>query len=411
MVCALLLVGAACSGDDDDVNTSEAGTTTDGAAAADKTTTASTVAPAYAGYASEIYGDPTKWLCRGDVDDDVCDTDMDATEVSADGTTKVEHFEVAKDAPIDCFYVYPTISTDQTPSSDFEPGEDQELFVVRQQAARLGSKCRVFAPIYRQNTLTNLAARLAGTASTVDTGAIAYADVLDAWKHYMAHDNDGRGVVLIGHSQGAGLLADLIAAEIDPQPDMRARLVAAYILGATVHVAEGKDVGGDFANVPVCRAADQVGCVVAYSSFRAAKPPPANSFFAGPNATGPAVCANPAAPGGGPGMLQPYLPTNGRSLPSADAETPVVPWAGADAVPIETPFVLLPDFVEAECTETDGFVYLAVTVHGDPSDPRIDDIGGDITPEWGLHLVDVNVAMGDIVDLVGTQAEAYVSRG
>ena len=51
---------------------------------------------------------------------------------------------------------------------------------------------------------------------------------------------------------------------------------------------------------------------------------------------------------------------------------------------------------------------IALTVNGDPSDPRTDDIGGDLTDEWGMHLVDADVAMGDIEDLVAAQAEAYV---
>jgi hypothetical protein len=38
--------------------------------------------------------------------------------------------------------------------------------------------------------------------------------------------------------------------------------------------------------------------------------------------------------------------------------------------------------------------YLALVVHGDPADPRTDDIGGDLTPDWGKHLIDANVAMG-----------------
>ena len=50
-----------------------------------------------------------------------------------------------------------------------------------------------------------------------------------------------------------------------------------------------------------------------------------------------------------------------------------------------------------------------MTVDGDPSDPRADDIPGDLTPEWGLHLVDVNVVMGDIVALVEQQIAAYGS--
>jgi len=82
----------------------------------------------------------------------------------------------------------------------------------------------------------------------------------------------------------------------------------------------------------------------------------------------------------------------------------------AKRVTIGTPFVTLPHFVDAECADN-GFVYLALTVHGDPSDARIDDIGGDLTPEWGMHLIDVNVAMGDLVRIAHDQAKAFEVRG
>lgn len=48
-------------------------------------------------------------------------------------------------------------------------------------------------------------------------------------------------------------------------------------------------------------------------------------------------------------------------------------------------------------------------MHADPEDPRIDDIGGDLTPEWGLHLVDANLAMGDLATITESQARAYQS--
>jgi Protein of unknown function (DUF3089) len=363
----------------------------------------------YPGYHSEIYADPAHWLCRPDTDD-VCDHDLDATIVRASGQTRVERWRPASRPPIDCFYVYPTISTDPGGNSDFLPGDDQELFVVRQQAARLGSACRVFAPVYRQVTLTALTARLGGVDVPVDP-ALAYGDVLDAWKHYIANDNDGRGVVLIGHSQGSGHLTALIANEIDPRPMLRDRLVSAMLLGTSLQVPEGADVGGDFAHVPLCRRRDQIGCAIAYASFRSTSPPPDNSLFGGSGGPGlQAACVNPASLGGGSGTLHPYLPTDGRSLPITALPAPP-PWVDPSlGTEIRTPFVTLPDFVEAECAERDGFVYLALAIKGDALDGRIDDIGGDLTPEWGLHLVDVNVAMGDLVALAESQGRAWCAR-
>ncbi len=364
----------------------------------------------YPGYVSANYSDPAKWLCRPDKDD-VCDHDMDATSVRADGKTRVEHFRRARKAKIDCFYVYPTISTDPTPNSDFIPGDDQELFVVRQQAARLGAECRVFAPVYRQITLTALLALLSGHPPSNLDLQLPYNDVLDAWKHYIANDNHGRGVILIGHSQGSSLLTALVKNEIDGVDALRARLVSVIIPGTSLQVPDGTDVGGDFQHVPLCRSRHDVGCAISYGSFRANKPPPSNSLFGvsrGPGSK--AACTNPAALGGGSGTLHPYFPTDGASLAILPPPTPpqwVDPSLG---VTISTPFVTLPDFVDAQCGEQNGFVYLALTVHGDPSDPRIDDIGGDLTPEWGMHLIDVNVAMGDFVSLAHAQGKAFMHK-
>lgn len=362
----------------------------------------------YPGYQSPIYADPANWLCRGDTDD-VCDHDFDANVIEANRYTRVSRWRPARDPKIDCFYVYPTISTDQAGNSDLVPGTDQELFVARQQAARLGSVCRVFAPVYRQVTLTALLARLTGNPIPSDS-ALADADLLDSWKHYIANDNGGRGVLLIGHSQGSGRLTTLIKNEIDPNPVLRDRLVSAVLLGTNFQVPEDADVGGDFANIPLCRSRHQTGCVITYATFRETAPPPANSLFGRSLRPGmKAACTNPASLGGGRGSLLPYLPTDGKSLPIFPAPLPewVDPSAGAT---IDRPFVTLPHFLEAECVERDGFSYLSLIVKGDPADPRIDDIGGDLTPDWGLHLVDANIAMGDLVGVARSQARAYRTR-
>jgi len=94
------------------------------------------------------------------------------------------------------------------------PGESEEIVTVLSQAARLTSTCRVFAPVYRQVTLGGIG-RDADAPEGVDPRAVAYGDVLDAFRQYVANESDGRGFVLIGHSQGAGHLKTLIAEEID----------------------------------------------------------------------------------------------------------------------------------------------------------------------------------------------------
>ncbi len=86
------------------------------------------------------------------------------------------------------------------------------------------------------------------TATAADR-ARAYQDVRDAWRDYLRNYNHGRGVVLIGHSQGSFVLRELVAKEIDSKPKVRERLISALLLGGNVTVKKGKDVGGDFKHV------------------------------------------------------------------------------------------------------------------------------------------------------------------
>src|SRR5665213_596071 len=169
--------------------------------------------------AANNYADKASWLCWPGRAGDACDVDLSTTVVNADGSLRLEPFKADPSAPIDCFYVYPTVSTDPgvISSMTIEPAERR---VVEQQFARFGASCRLFAPMYRQFTLTALVAMmqghpLPGSASRPQTG---YYDVRDAWNYYLAHENRGRGVVLIGHSQGSGVLTALIKNEIDGQP-------------------------------------------------------------------------------------------------------------------------------------------------------------------------------------------------
>jgi hypothetical protein len=289
----------------------------------------------------------------------------------------------------------------------------EERNVIRAQFARFAAQCRPFAPLYRQVTLTALRANTVGKPMTVDR-TLAYTDVLDAWNFYLQNDNGGRGVVLVGHSQGSGVLAQLIRNEIDGKP-IQSRIISALLLGSNVAVPKGKDVGGAFKTLPLCRSAEQIGCVISYVSFRSTIPPPTDSRFGRVQGEGmEAACTNPAALGGGRGELHAYLSAGNLSI--AGASQPQVTWV-SPSQKIETPFVSVPGLLSAQCVSNDRGSYLEITVNADPNDPRTDEIAGDVmtagkaNPSWGLHLIDVHAAMGNLVDVLGKQAKAYLEKG
>ena len=363
-----------------------------------------------ASVARNDYSKPETWLCRPGRKDS-CAVDLSTTIVSADGKLKREEFSANPQAPIDCFYVYPTVSNDTTPNSDMNAGPEEHS-VILQQFARFASQCRVYAPLYRQVTLTALRSNMSGKPMAVDR-ALGYNDVLDAWNYYLKNDNRGRGVVLIGHSQGSGVLTQLIKTEIDGKP-IQSQIVSAMLLGTNVAVPQGKDVGGAFQQMPLCKAANQTGCVITYVTFRETAPPPANSLFGRvPGENMQAACTNPAALAGGKADLHAYLAARGRSVAAAGAEPK--PWTTPEQK-IETTFVSTPGLLTGECVTSAAGTYLSVKVNADPADARADEIAGDVVTNgqvqanWGLHLIDVNVAMGDLVAIVGEQAKEYVKK-
>jgi len=309
----LLVILAACSGG------GSASTTTTG--------------PAEAGQSRR------PWLCRPGDAGDVCGQSTD------DGP---QH-------EIDCFYLYPTVSADQTVNADLRPGAGEEVATTVDQAAPFSDVCNVYAPVYAQMTMVEL------LISGIDGQAldVAYRDAAQAWSDYVADDNDGRPVVLIGHSQGAAVLERLLENVVLPDPSQRQELVSALLIGwpATVN------------GLPLCATPDDVGCLITYSSFLADDPPHDSFFGRAQDGGGVASCTNPASLEGGRARL-------------------------------DSP---LPGTAEAECVERNGFAYLEVTADDDFEAA----VGGATADDWGLHHVDVELALGDLVGLVASQAAAW----
>jgi Protein of unknown function (DUF3089) len=300
----------------------------------------------------------TVWLCRPGLADNPCTQSLDATAVAADGTRTPIGAQPDTGSRFDCFYAYPTVSLQGSDNASLAV-EQPQIDIAVEQASRFSQVCKVWAPIWRQRTKN-------GTPADVNAAAeVAYESLLSAWKDYMANFNQGRPVVIIGHSQGAIVLARLIASQVDPNPAVRRQVVSALLIGGNV---------GGFPSMPACRSPKQIGCVIAYSSYY--EQPPDDAIFGRLGG----LCTNPANLGGGAGALDPYLL-------------------------VDNAWVNYPGLYSASCVSAGGATWLQVNVA--PGDPR-PHLAENLGPAWGLHEHgDVNLALGNLVQDVATEESAF----
>jgi hypothetical protein len=340
----------------------------------------------------------TVWLCRPGQRPDPCTPGLSTTVYSPTLTaTGVQHPKRVKHPPIDCFYVYPTVSDQKTVNANLHIDPVQRSIALYQ-AAPYSQYCRVYAPMYRQLTLLGI---MPSTTVSAAQRALPLADVRAAFHDYLTKYNHGRGFVLIGHSQGSFVLRGLIADDVDPKPAVRRRLVSAILLGGNVLVKRGTGVGGDFKHVPACRRNTQLGCVIAFSTFD--EMPPANAIFGRTTVPGDRVlCTNPAALAGVAGDVDPIFPSQpfapgstlaaGISLLSLTQPRPATVWSTE------------PGAYRASCSNAGGASVLEITpLHG----AQVAKPSPDAT--WGLHLLDANIALGNLIDLVKSESAAFVA--
>lgn len=350
----------------------------------------------------------TKWLCKPGAKPNPCKGSLETTRYATDGDYTIEEPSNARKPKFDCFYVYPTVSEQQTDNAnkDIDP---EQTAIAEYQAARYSQTCRVYAPVYRQATLK----AIGGPDPDPTLFELAYDDVLEAWRTYLRRYNDGRGVVLVGHSQGTGMLSTLLRNEIEKHRSQRRQLISAVLLGGNVVVPKGEDVGGTFRKTPLCGTGSQTGCVIAFSTFN--QPPPADAVFGRttgalvslPDGADPdgyrVACTNPADLDRRPGS---HLETIARSEPfPGTLGVGIGLMYGFDLPTADTPWLVPEDHYDGACVRENGASVL-----------NISPIAGarELTPsptaQWGLHLLDGNVALGNLVDIVHRQAKRYLRR-
>lgn len=161
-------------------------------------------------------------------------------------------------AKVDVFYVNPTVYLVGGPwnaSLDDKKVNEKSEACVKNQATPFNACARVYAPRYRQAVLRAFTGKQPERFAALDT---AYSDIKKAFQYYLDHYNQGRPILLAGHSQGGYHVQRLLHDFFEGKP-LKEKLVAAYPIGFPIPVNEYKDI-------PVGDSARQTGCFVTWNT-------------------------------------------------------------------------------------------------------------------------------------------------
>lgn len=166
-----------------------------------------------------------------------------------------------QNASVDVFYLYPTSFFSRREWNadlyDEKVNKSTDERAVKNQASVFNGSCKVYIPRYRQATFqTYFSLSDPDARKAFD---LAYEDVKNAFQYYLDNYNNGRPVIIAGHSQGTTHAKQLLKDFFDGKP-LQEQLVCAYLIGMPVYDDE-------FSNIPPGDSASQVGCFVSWRSY------------------------------------------------------------------------------------------------------------------------------------------------
>jgi hypothetical protein len=168
---------------------------------------------------------------------------------------------------VDVFYIYPTIYVKgKTWNADLKNKKLNKRIdekPVKYQASVFNESCRVYAPRYRQSILKAFSTLKTSDGKPGDgyrSLDFAYQDVKAAFEYYLKHYNNGRPIIIAGHSQGTYHARRLLQEYFD-STNLRNRLVAAYIIGYGITRTM-------YTTLKPCDNSNQTGCYITYASFK-----------------------------------------------------------------------------------------------------------------------------------------------
>jgi predicted esterase len=275
------------------------------------TMTVSTLTPFASAHAATP---PVKWICPP-TGTTTCVGPTITQLVPLSGPTISTTYQSQSQPVADCFFLYPTAS----PATTWNAPNRATPWLrqtVRSMALPFTRTCRLVAPVYQQVTLAHLAMT---TATERDRAAVevSYQSVRRAWREYLKVTPSDRPVILIGFSQGAAMLAQLLRREIAPHPQQVRRVILSELVGGGLTVTSPRSVNDGLAGVPLCLQSGSIHCVIAYDAFTS--PPSADALTGRPGAPWgylsgwtptqglKMACVNPVYGGRLGGPLTPYL--------------------------------------------------------------------------------------------------------
>jgi Protein of unknown function (DUF3089) len=170
-------------------------------------------------------------------------------------------------APIDVFFLYPTVytgskkyQTNWNAPIDYAPFNEQvDNSPIKFQASIFNNTGKIYAPRYRQAHIKCYYLKN-DIKSCEKAFELAYEDVKNAFEYYLKNYNQGRPIMIVGHSQGTTHGMRLVKEFFDGKP-LQKQLVAAYLVGIPVP----KDY---FKSINICENPDQTGCVCTWRTWK-----------------------------------------------------------------------------------------------------------------------------------------------
>lgn len=166
-------------------------------------------------------------------------------------------------AEADVFFIHPT-----TDVYGFKPSGNTKIdnnrvnrqtddLSIKYQASVFNVSCKVYAPRYQQAVLHNFFSQ--NTEKSKKSFDIAYTDIKAAFEYYLKNYNNGRPIIIAGHSQGTMHAARLLKEFFDGKP-LQKQLIAAYLIGYPIF-------SNEFQYLKVANDADSLGGIISYNTF------------------------------------------------------------------------------------------------------------------------------------------------